>query len=273
MWATLTLMTALGVTPGQASALQMTNTRVTYGMMGPTRTDQKFVPGDTCFISFDIEGLKKDKGRFQYSMKMELLDGKGKTKFTSETEDREVLDVLNGNRVPALAHSFVGIDQEPGEYTLKITVSDRLTRASQTLSQKFVVGPKDFGLVGVQMLHPGIGRGPLGSPALAPPVLVVGQAVLFSFAVVGFDRDKATKQPKVEFAMRVLDDSGKPTLEKPIVEVVSQGVDESVNGIQQAIDLALTRAGKFTVELKATDLLSKKTSTVTLPITVLEAPK
>lgn len=35
--------------------------------------------------------------------------------------------------------------------------------------------------------------------------------------------------------------------------------------------LPLNRAGKFTIELKATDLLSNKTSQVSFPLTVLES--
>jgi hypothetical protein len=265
MWATLTLMTALSMTPQQADGLKLTNERVTYGMMGPTRAEKKYLPGDTFFIGFDIEGLKKTKGQFYYSMRMELQDSKGTSKFKSETEDRSVIDVLGGNKVPALAHSTVGIDQEPGEYTLTITVTDRAAKASQTLVRKFEVVPRDFGIVRLQMTY--------GGAVPTPPVVVVGQAVVFTFGVVGFERDRVTKQPNVRFEMRVLDEAGKPTLEEPIASVVNEGVDEKASGFPQAIDVALTRAGKFTVELKATDTRSKKTSAVSLPITVVDVPK
>jgi hypothetical protein len=272
MWATLTLMTALGVTPGQAGELRLTNDRVTYGRIGPTRTDKKFLPGDAYFLSFDIEGLTKEKGLIRYTMKMEILDGKGKPRFTSRPEEREVFDILGADRVPAFAHTFLGIDAEPGEYTLKLTVTDdQATKKSQTLVRKFEVGERDFGLVGVNLTYPGEVPGALPIPA--PPVVVLGQPLILSFGITGFERDAKTKQPRVRIEMRALDGDGKPTLAKPITDEIVKNVDAKTTIIDGAFDLYLNRPGKFTVELKATDVLTNKSWTVALPMTVLEAPK
>jgi hypothetical protein len=264
MWATLTVMTALSLAPGQAGALQLSNERVTYGTLGPTRTDSKFLPGDIYFLSFDIDNLKKEDGRALYSMKMELLDSKGKAKFTSNSEDRETFDILGGNRIPGFAHAILGLDSDPGEYTLKLTVTDRLAKKNETLTRKFEVAPRGFGLVRVNMTYNG--------QLPAPPLVVVGQPLVLSFGIVGFERDKKTTQPRVGLKMRVLDESGKPTLAKPISDEINKNVEARTSVLDAAFDMAPTRSGKFTVELEATDLLSNKTTKVTLPLTVADLP-
>jgi hypothetical protein len=264
MWATLTLLTVLGVTPAQEE-MQLTNARVTYGILGPARPDSKYVPGDTCFLTFDIEGLTKQGGIMRYGMKMELLDSKEKLKFSRSTEGSDIVDILGGTSVPGFAHAFIGLDTEPGEYTLKLTVTDQVSKKVQLLVRKFQVTPKDFGLVGVNTTYEG--RVP------APPIVVIGQPLVLTFGIVGFERDAKTKQPRIELKMNVLDETGKSTQPKPITEIIGKNVEEKESIISPAFDLALTRAGKFTIELTATDTLNKKTSTVMLPLIVLSRPK
>ncbi len=263
MLATLTLMTALSLTPGQAGDLQLTNERVTYGMLGPVRTDKTFLPGDVYFLHYEIEGLANKEGQVRYSMKMELVDGKGKTKFSSDTDERTIFNVFGGNRVPGFAYATIGLDAEPGEYTFKITVTDLVNKKAQAMVRKFEVGKRDFGVVAVKLTYDG--RLP------APPAGVVGQALVLDFGIAGFERDK-NKQPHVGLELRVTDDAGKLTLPKPISDEISK-VEEKSSILPGAFDLALTRPGKFTVELKATDLLTKKTASVTLPIIVYDPQK
>ena len=265
MWAALTLAATLSLTPAQAGGLQLTNDRVTYGILGPVRTDKRFIPGDTLFLSFDIEGLKKENGRLRYGMRMEFLDAKGRAKFTSNPEERDIIDVLGGTRVPLFAYAFLGLDAEPGEYTLRLTINDALGKQSKTLERKFEIAPRDFGLVGV--------NNTIGGSTPAAAVVVVGQPLVVNFGVAGFQRDAKTRQPSVKLEMTVLDESGKPTTTQSISEVVNKNVDEKISILPGAFDLALVRAGKFTVELKATDQLQNKTSTVTLPLTIVEPPK
>ena len=75
----------------------------------------------------------------------------------------------------------------------------------------------------------------------------------------------------------MLDADGKPTLTKPVSEDLPKADDmvpEQLTVIPLFFPLALTKAGKYTVELTASDLLNKnKVSRVTYPITVIEPPK
>lgn len=235
--------------------------RATYGNLGPTRLDTKLLPGDTYFLTFDIEGLVKQGSIMRYSMVMELLDSQGKAKFTKTNPGVDVIDIFGGTTLPGFANAFIGLDTPAGEYTLKLTVTDQIAKKTKTLASKFEVLPKGFGLVGVTTMY--------DERIPAPSIVVIGQPLILSFGIVGFERDAKTKEPNIQVKLNVLDEAGKPTMEKPATDVFGKDITEKTSIIPAVFDLALTRAGKFTIELTATDTLSKKTSTVSLPLTIL----
>ena len=270
MWSSLALMTALTLPSAQTGQLKLTNDRATYWFIGAPRPDDKLIPGDAYYLAFDIEGLKTDaQGKAVYSMAMEVVNSQGKLQFKKEDpRDLEAINSLGGSTLPAWAATEVGTDMPAGVYTLKVTVTDKSTKQTQTLEKKFEVLPKAFGLARVQMIYPA------QTPIPAPPIGVVGQSLILACGAVGFDRDKTKKQPDLSFEMRVLDEAGKPVLAKPDAGRVYKDVPENLSGVEAPpFYLALNRAGKFTVELKAVDNVSKKESTVKFPITVLEQPK
>jgi hypothetical protein len=277
MWATLTLMSALSMTPGQAGGdLEVSNARVTYGRLGPARKDAKFLPGDVYFVAFDVDGLQFNGGNAKYSTKMILRGPDGKPVYESTQQETELFTIQGGGRVTLDAYAAILTDTKPGEYTLELTISDQLAKPAKTgkLTRKFEVAEKGFGVVRVNCAYD-IG-GPNGPVFPAPGLGAVGQVLFLHFNVTGFDRDPKTKQPKIKLEVRMLDDKGTPTLKDPVVEVVPKSDDpipEQLSGIPLNFPLALTKTGKYTLELTATDVVSKKTSTVTYPLTVIEPPK
>jgi hypothetical protein len=265
MWATLALMTLLGMAPEQAQ-LKLTNDRATYGPLGAVRTDNKVLPGDAYWVMFDIEGLSTNKeGKMQYSMSMEFVNSQGKTEFSTQPQDQDAINLLGGNKLPAHAMAAVGLETAPGDYTLKVTVTDRMTKKSESLSRKFTVLPKDFGLVQARLVYL-----ELGSPA--PNMLVAGQTVLIHSLIVGFQRDtKDPKQPNIALEVVVFDEStGKKTLDQPFKDSVSSDVPADLKALPISFPLSLNRAGKFRVEITATDTLAKKTAKISYPFTVQE---
>ena len=92
-----------------------------------------------------------------------------------------------------------------------------------------------------------------------PPVFVPGQECLIQLSVLGFELDKAKMQPSVTVEMRALDSTDKATLSQPITERANI-VPVGGAAIPMQFLLKLNRSGKFTVELKATDDVSKKTT-------------
>src|SRR5262249_47879688 len=200
-------------------------------------------------------------GKVSYSLSFQVTDAKGKLVYGEDPRDLETVLHLGGGKVPVSPYWVIAPDQPAGAYEFKMTVRDQLAKTSQSLTRKFEVLPRAFGLVALQ-----ISNGQIQSP----PLGAVGQEMFLNFAVVGFERDKAKRQPNVNLEMNILDQSKKPTLEKPITGNFSDNIPDNVVAVPTYFLLKLNRAGTFTVELKATDAISKKTSTLTIPLRVLE---
>jgi hypothetical protein len=266
MWTTLALLAALGAAPSQSAELSLKNVRATYGFLGAERHDDKVLPGDAYFLEFDIEGIQvDDDGKVQYSMAMEVTDSKNKVIYARDPSEMVAYNALGGNRVQGITYVDVGFDQPPGECTVKVTVVDLKSKAKQSFQRKFEVLPKSFGLARLMTSYDPGGRLP------APPGGVVGQILFLNFAVIGFDRDPAKKQPDVRLQMRILDESGQPTLRKPFTGDTAQSdVSEGSIAVPMNFTVPLNRSGKFTIELQATDRVSKKTSKLAIPLVVVE---
>jgi hypothetical protein len=199
---------------------------------------------------------------------MDLTNKEGKSQYKQEPQDLEAFNALGGNRVPAFAHVLIGTDTPEGEYTLKVTVKDRATDKSDSLTRKFEVMPRRFGFVQLGMSY----QTPTRDVFLAaPPLAVPGQTFLVNFALVGFELDKARKdQPNIETSMRVLDEDGKPTLAKPYSGEAKDVGPEFKRVIPMQFILQLNRTGKFKIELKATDKVGGKSAEQVLDLTVVE---
>jgi hypothetical protein len=265
MLMTLPLMAALSLAPSQAGGLTLADARVTHGLLGPTRKDTKFLPGDGLYLSFTIRGITADaNGKVLYSIGTEVTDSAGKAVFRQLPQDREAINALGGDQLPAYAQVAVGLQQPAGEYTLKVTVTDRANKQSQTLTQKFEVLRPDFGLVRLSGTADAEGQVPAGA-------LCAGGSLWVNGAVVGFQRGGAG-QPNVSLELRVLDENGKPTMAKPLAGTIDKDVPANDTSLPIQFLVSLNRPGKFTVEVKATDQLARKTATRSFPITVHAAP-
>jgi hypothetical protein len=263
MFHSLVVTAALGLLPGAADGLTLTDVHTTHGILGPARAGTKFLPGDELYVTFTIDGISAGgDGKVQYSIGSEVTDAAGKNVFRQPAQDFEVINALGGNSLPAYARVAVGQQQPAGEYTLKVTVTDRATSKSQSLTQKFEVLPADFGVVRLTTTADPDGQVPSG-------VLGVGRSLWLNGAVVGFQRDAGSKQPKVALELAVLDEGGKPTLAKPFGGTIDKDVPAKDTSLPIQFHLALNRPGKFTVQVKATDQVSGKTFTSSFPITVL----
>lgn len=264
MWATLAIATAVSLAPAQSGGLKLTNERATIGFLGGVRTDTKLLPGDVFFVAFDIVGLDVGKdGKVEYSMGMELKDSKGTTTFKQNPKPLETLNSLGGNSLPAFAAAEVGLDTKPGQYTLTVTVTDRRANKTVELKRSFDVVAAEFGLVRLSMSYDYEGKLP------APPTFVAGQSVWVNFMAVGFTRDK-NGAPDLEVEMTVLDEKGQRVLPQPFKGEAGKDVPANFKLVPMQFVLALNRAGKFKIELKATDRLGKKTGKATLDLVVTE---
>jgi hypothetical protein len=261
MWTTIALLTALSGTPGQAD-LALTRVRSTHGLLGPERKDETLSPGDILFVSYDIEGVKVDgDGKVNYSTALELTDSTGKVVFKQDPKPNQAQISLGGDSAPGYASLSVGLDTPAGDYQFKVTVKDTISGKEQSLTRNVKVLPRDFALVRA--------TASVDTEAQYPAaVFACGQGVWVHCSAVGFLRNPGDKQPNVVYEIRVLDESGKPTLPKPVTNAVNKDVPANLSGLPMAFPLSLNRAGKFTVELLATDQLSGKKAKTSFPITV-----
>jgi hypothetical protein len=261
----LALLGVLTAIAGTSDQLTISNVKLTHGLLGPERQSNKILSGDSYFIAFEIDGLKADDaGRVKYTLAMETVDSKGNVVYTQNPRDLEARNLLGGSHLPAFSFLDIGPAVNPGEYAVKITVTDRTTKATQRTVQKFEVLPKAFGIVKLSTTMDATMQFPV--PALGVP----GQTLWVHFQTVGFQRDSASKQPDVHVEMRILDENGQPTLAKPITGDVNEDVSEGISVIPWHFSLSLNRAGKYTVEARAMDRLSKKTAKVSFPLVVID---
>jgi hypothetical protein len=263
MFSSFAVAAALALTPAQAGALNLTNVRTTYGELGALRTDNRYLPGDLYFVAFDIEGITvTPEGKVSYAMTVEVTDKAGKTILKSEkpVESDEYLP-LGGARLPARAFVLLDRNQAPGTYTCSVTVTDRATKSTKALQRTFEVVPKTFGIIGLVTSYDEMAQMP------APPSGVVGQNLYILGALVGFGRGR-DKKPDATIELRILDESRKPTLAKPMSTMIPKELAENEDLVTLRFVVPFNREGSFTAELKATDATTGKTSTVTIPIKI-----
>lgn len=266
MLTNLALLAILFAEARQAEDLSLGNARLTHGITGLKRAHAKVLPGDSLVVSFDILGITADEdGKVRYSIGTELSDARGKVLFRQPATDQEMTASLGGGHIPAFAQADVGLDLPAGEYGMKVMVTDRATKKSASLTQQFTVLPKAFGLVRLN-----VSRDPDGH--LPVMMKVAGETAWFHLAVVGFARPKPGGQPSVQLEVRILDDKDKPTIARPLVGTVDKDVPASALSLPLQFPLVLNRAGKFTLHLKLTDNVSRKTVEYSAPF-IVHAPR
>jgi hypothetical protein len=266
MWTSVVVaVAALAAPAADGDSLTLANVRATHGVLGPGRSDNRVLPGDRYVLSFDIEGITLGPdGKVAYSIGTEVRNAAGRLQHQQEPKAVEAPTSLGGGRVPAHARLDVGLDTPPGVYTLKVTVTDRVAAVSKSLAREVEVLPKRFGIVRVSITNDPEGQ----LPAAA---FGAGQAAWLQLGAVGFASPDAGKPPAVTFTLRILDQNSKPTQAKPLEAASSKDVPPGAALAPVQFLLALNRPGKFMVEITATDDVSRKTTTLTLPLTVTES--
>jgi hypothetical protein len=242
--------------------LSLVNVRATYGVHGPARTDNKYLPGDKIDLSFDINNITIDpkSGQAKWEIVMDVYDDKKPKPIFSSKTPNEMVAALGGNRLPAFCFVTMLLDSAPGKYTLRVSVTDLANKAKATHDHKFIVTDKGFGIVKV----------------MAQSVGFSGQSSGVSFEVVGMKRDDKNLFD-VHVSMRVFDDKGRPTIQNPLSGDFPKDLPEKVdpktlNLLPVLFPIELTRPGRFRVEIEATDRLAKnKKSSVSYTINVLDA--
>jgi hypothetical protein len=264
MWTSVVAaVMALAAPAADSGPLTLSNIRATHGILGPSRGDNKVLPGDRFVLCFDIEGITIGAdGKVAYSIGTEVRNSAGRVQLQQEPKAVEAPTSLGGNRVPAHARLDVGLDTPPGVFTLKVTVSDRVAGTSTSLTREVEVLPKSFGIVRLSITNDPEGQ----LPAAA---FGAGQAAWLQMGVVGFDPVK-NGPPSVTFKMRILDRDGRPTQANPLSSPSSKDLPAGAALAPVQFLLSLNRPGRFVIEVSASDTSSGKSATLTVPLVVAE---
>jgi hypothetical protein len=265
MWSSLGLIAALTATAAEAPALELVDVRNTYGMLGPTRSGNEYLPGDTVVLAFDVAGARVNPaGKVLYSIAMEVDDPSGKAKFRQAPRDLEAAPGAGAKRFPAAAKLQVGLDQPPGDYTLKVIVADRSTGAKGSLTRSYRILPRAFGIVGLTTSGDPDGR-------VSVPRPTKGQMLWVTFYAVNWERDPSTKQPRTAVSLAAFGRDGQPALGTPMSGEISQNVPDRAVAIPMQFGLNLTEAGEFNVRLRAEDRVTGNRAEVSFPLVVAPA--
>jgi hypothetical protein len=257
----LALLTALAA-PAPAPALELKNARAAYGLLSAPRESSKFLPGDIITLIYDIEDLKVNPktGVAQVQQTLEILDVDGKVIFGQKPRPIEV-PLFGATQMPGIVQALMTTDQNPGKYKLKVTVEDKVAKESKKLEYKFELAKPAFGIV----------------QPFTPAVAFLNQDFVVTFAVTGMKRDPKTRLPDVDISTKLLGKNGKPLVETPIKNNIQ---DLHVEGtefdltmmtvVPVSLHLVLSQKGHFTIDIEATDRLTKKKVVMQLPLTVID---
>ena len=256
------------VSAATAQGLTVAGDQPTLGLLGPKRAAGALLPGDTYTLALDVAGLNTDaEGRFRYAVMLRLEDSAGKVLYLDTQDVGPLGNALAGGKIRHSVQIATALDQPPGDYTLKITAVDRGTKAGAaapeaSLQKKFSVQKPELGLVRPQITADEGGKVP------APPLGIRGQTLHYSVVVVGFEADKSG-QGNLQVELSAQDERGQTLAAKPI-SAEFRDIPKETKYLPLRLDLPLTRAGQFKVQLKATDLVTKKSTMLTLPLKVLD---
>lgn len=255
-------LVVLALVPAVAVSLELKNVRATFGPSGAARPDNKFLPGDYLFMTYEIDdlGLDPKTGKARYVTTLEVVDAKGESVFKKDTPV-EAEPMLGGSVLPGDLNVIMGRDQKPGKYQVKLTVTDRVSKQTKNFTYPFELLPKGFGMVGVA----------------AQVVGVPGQQyqAMFNLTDLGLD---GKKQPNVEVTMRILEEGSKKPVVKPVVSVLPRDLPEDIdlqkaNFVPMQFPIYLNRPGSFVLEVDANDKVSQKRATLRIPLTVIDLNK
>jgi hypothetical protein len=198
-------------------------------------------------------------------VEVEILNGKGERAYHLGPINSVAQNFLGGDSMPCAAHLEIPKDAAPGLYKMMVKITDRKSKKSAVFTAPGKVLPAGFGLVRVGTFADAETKSP------RTPVGAVGETLYLNFSLIGFSRGDG-KQPDVALSLDIKDADGKSTLPSPRTGAVNQGVPPDQDLVPMTLGFSLNRAGRFTVELQATDKLSGKTSKVNIPVHVTAAP-
>lgn len=267
-WSPAALAGMLAVFATGQSGLKIDNSRLTYGAPGPDRTSAQVFPGDEVYLSFELSGFQLDPtGVAKIKLSTEVFGKDGKLEYKQDNPEAPAIDLFKADKLFLNTRVDVGVKTPPGTYKVKVTATDSIGKGSVSTEKE------------VTLLEPTLAvvkAGLFTDKALNAPseVFSTGQLAFVAFSVVGFSREGSTNHPKLKMEMVVKDDKGAVISDKPSISIDAaqpNKVPSTAQLLQGQFMIPLNKAGNYTLEIRANDLASNKSSQpVTLKLVVVD---
>jgi hypothetical protein len=253
------------VTPAWAE-LAIRDVTPTYGPLGPARKSLAVPAGDELYFRYAITGVRTDAaGRVDGELHVQLTGPNGQALLDDKRPINGLL-ALGGQTLPATANVSFGPETPAGDYTMTVTVRDKLSGESASFQRKVTCTKAAFALVRLRLSHDERGTIPAAGGML-------GQTVHVRCQAIGFDRSQA--KVRVVIAMETADAEERSLMPRPIqARLATEGAEQvaQVRSVDFNGSLILNRVGKFTLRLTATDEVSGQKAEVRVPLHVAAAP-
>jgi hypothetical protein len=235
--------------------------RLTYGTLGPTRPDDRVLPGEEILVEFTFSGVATDRaGKTDITFAAELTDEEGKKVLELLPVPVKSVLALGGGTFTGEV-SFSLPDGFPaGSYNVRVVLNDKL--AGKILAGKHPVRvlPPGFGAVGLRFANDRQGKAAAGGN------LTVGQRLFLVGDAVGFARKEGRIHVTGSFSIR--DSAGNMTIPSPVTIVVDSEVTDESKRVSFDFSLFANRPGEFTVVVELRDVIGQKAATYELPLVV-----
>lgn len=243
--------------------LQLTNIEAVHGEYGPLREELSIYPQEELLFRFLVEGVSVDEqGRSDLELSRTILDSDGEVLASDATPTAGVL-ALGGSTMPGTASLAFGPDVTPGIYQLIIGAKDNLSGEEAEFRREVAVRPTEFAIVNPRFSYDEEG-------AIAAPVGgLLGQSLYFTLQAIGFDRTQG--KLSLEMKVQLFDENSEPLMPQPIyAELASDDADvvAEVPHVTFSGQMALNRAGEFTIEVIVTDRISGEDVVFSAPFAV-----
>lgn len=249
------------VPPRKLGPLAVQAAEPRHGRLGPPRRDWRFLPYDVLTARLSLVGVATDdEGHYDVEATTEVLAADGEVVAREPYRLRGVaideilpLDILQ--QLPV----------KEGAYRLRVSLHDVRSGDKTVWEQPFTRLPPEPALVAAGLYRDADAKVP--SPAFAR----VGDKLFLETRFIGFDRSRGRIDTAIE--LQVLDEKGRPMLEKPgtaALVTADRAVVRDNEVVTFVVEVPCPRVTKATVRATATDKAGGAKATLEMPLEIHE---